>query len=242
MDCQQFKEVIMVSLYQFMYRERHGAKLIMLGVSWRNGANTSYLLTEVDTRLVSVNTFVHWITAFEELLDSSVLEMVKLRFIGEAKEAVCLKRQKSAQAAHVPFSVLVALGKSQEQIILSIHEPIIHHYNRLGRVLVTHNSSAGTWHCPCEKPRMSSLTKTLPNGTYSKQIRAYSQQRKLLNRVTPCVHSTQMSTSTLPQLTFKALWNIYIYKTERKFQVISQKQRPNQRHFHQATFQWRQLV
>lgn len=45
--CQQFK-VVMVSLYQFMYREKHGAKLIMLGVSWRNVANTSYLLTEVD--------------------------------------------------------------------------------------------------------------------------------------------------------------------------------------------------
>ncbi len=77
-------------------------------------------------------------TAFEEFLESSVLdEMVKLRFIGEAKKAVCLKRQKSAEAAHVPFSVLVALGKSQEQITLSIHEPTIHHYNRLERVMVT---------------------------------------------------------------------------------------------------------
>ncbi len=94
--------------------------------------------------------------AFEEFLESIVLdEMVKLRFIGEAKKAVCLKRQKSAQAAHVPFSVLVALGKSQEQITLSIHEPSIHHYNLLGRVMVTNNSSAGTWHCPCAKPRMS---------------------------------------------------------------------------------------
>ncbi|XP_042601264.1 uncharacterized protein LOC122140687 isoform X2 [Cyprinus carpio] len=94
--------------------------------------------------------------AFEEFLESSVLdEMVKLRFIGEAKKAVCLKRQKSAQAAHVPFSVLGALGKSQEQITVSIHEPSIHHYSRLGRVMVTYNSSVGTWHCPCAKPRMS---------------------------------------------------------------------------------------
>ncbi len=115
-------------------------------------------------------------------MESSVLdEMVKLRFIGEAKKAVCLKRQKSAEAARVPFSVLMALGKSQEQITLSIHEPTIHHYNRLGRVMVTYNSSAGTWHCPCVKPRILALTKTLPNGTYSKQIRTYFQQRKLLN-------------------------------------------------------------
>lgn len=95
-------------------------------------------------------------TVFEELLDPSVLdEMVKLKFFGEVKKAVCLKRQKVAQTAHVPFSVLVALGDSQKQITLSIHEPTIHHFSRLGRVMVTYNSSAGTWHCPCAKPRMS---------------------------------------------------------------------------------------
>ncbi|KAI7814046.1 hypothetical protein IRJ41_006925 [Triplophysa rosa] len=83
-------------------------------------------------------------TAFEEHLEPSVLdEMVKFKFIGEAKKAVSLKRQKLAQAAHVPFSVLVVLGEQ------------IHHYNRLGRVMVKYNSSAGTWHCPCAKPRIS---------------------------------------------------------------------------------------
>lgn len=95
-------------------------------------------------------------TVFEELLDPSALdEMVKLKFFGEAKKAVCLKRQKVAQTAHVPFSVLVALGDSQKQITLSIHEPTIHHFSRLGRVMVTYNSTAATWHCPCAKPRMS---------------------------------------------------------------------------------------
>ncbi|KAG1925878.1 hypothetical protein F2P79_025235 [Pimephales promelas] len=95
-------------------------------------------------------------TAFEEHLEPRVLdEMVELKFIGESKKAVCLKRQKIAQTAHAPFSVLVALGESQKQITLSIHEPTVHHYNRLGRVMVTYNSTASTWHCPCAKPRVS---------------------------------------------------------------------------------------
>lgn len=95
-------------------------------------------------------------TVFEELLDPSVLdEMVRLKLFGETKKAVCLRRQKVAQTAHVPFSVLVTFGDSQKRFTLSIYEPVVNQFSRLGRVMVTYNSTTGTWNCPCAKPRMS---------------------------------------------------------------------------------------
>nr|XP_023685188.1 uncharacterized protein LOC111853001 [Paramormyrops kingsleyae]XP_023685189.1 uncharacterized protein LOC111853001 [Paramormyrops kingsleyae]XP_023685190.1 uncharacterized protein LOC111853001 [Paramormyrops kingsleyae]XP_023685191.1 uncharacterized protein LOC111853001 [Paramormyrops kingsleyae] len=101
-------------------------------------------------------------TACEEILNPTVLdEMVVLKFFGNEKKAVCLKRQKAAQAACVPFSVLVEFGGSHKQITLSIHEPMIHHYSRLGRVMVSYNSSDGTWHCPCAKARTSCIHKNI---------------------------------------------------------------------------------
>ncbi|XP_039602669.1 uncharacterized protein LOC120524899 [Polypterus senegalus] len=101
-------------------------------------------------------------TAFEDILNPIVLdEMVALKFFGNEKKAVCLKRQKAAQAACVPFSVLVEFGGSNKQITLSIHEPTIHFYSRLGRVMVCYNLTDGTWHCPCAKACTSCTHKNI---------------------------------------------------------------------------------
>ncbi|XP_028649584.2 HMG domain-containing protein 3 [Erpetoichthys calabaricus] len=101
-------------------------------------------------------------TAFEDILNPIVLdEMVALKFFGNEKKAVCLKRQKAARAACVPFSVLVEFGGSNKQITLSIHEPTIHYYSRLGRVMVCYNSTDGNWHCPCAKARTSCTHKNI---------------------------------------------------------------------------------
>lgn len=153
MECQLFRGVAMVFLYLCMFKKRLGAN-IKLGVSYKSVANISSLLTGVDSLLVFVNTSVHWTIVLSQCLKSSwilvfLMKWLSLNFL---EKAVCLKRQKIAQTAHVPFSVLVTLGDSQKQITLSVHEPIIHHFSRLGRVMVTYNSTARTWHCPCAKP------------------------------------------------------------------------------------------
>ncbi|KAJ8342271.1 hypothetical protein SKAU_G00321990 [Synaphobranchus kaupii] len=102
-------------------------------------------------------------TASEEFLEATVLdEMVTCQFFGEDEKATCLKRQNNAQKSHAPFSVLVQLGStSSNQNCLSIHEPSIKHFSRLGRVVVTYNKIENTWHCPCAKPRISCVHKNI---------------------------------------------------------------------------------
>ncbi|CAI5669792.1 unnamed protein product [Oreochromis niloticus] len=83
------------------------------------------------------------------------MEMVDLKFFGEAKAATCIKRQKAAQMAHAPLCVRVDFGGSSTQICLSVFEPEIHSFCRLGRIFVTYNALRNTLHCACAKPRIS---------------------------------------------------------------------------------------
>ncbi|CAI5660873.1 unnamed protein product [Oreochromis niloticus] len=89
------------------------------------------------------------------LQEHIVMEMVDLKFFGEAKAATCIKRQKAAQMAHAPLCVRVDFGGSSTQICLSVFEPEIHSFCRLGRIFVTYNALRNTWHGTCAKPRIS---------------------------------------------------------------------------------------
>ncbi|XP_031416705.1 uncharacterized protein LOC116218625 isoform X2 [Clupea harengus] len=101
-------------------------------------------------------------TAADESLEPEVLdEMVTLKFFSEAKRAMCLRRQKMAQAAKVPFAVLVDLGGSPRQMFVSVHEPKTNNFSCLGRVMVSYNIDRNAWHCPCTKPHMSCLHKNI---------------------------------------------------------------------------------
>ncbi len=92
--------------------------------------------------------------ATEEFLKEEVLsEMVALKFFGDTKKTICLKRQRYAKAAHVPLCVQVSLQESQKHFCFSIHEPSVNHYSSLGRVMVSYNTEDNTWHCPCAKAR-----------------------------------------------------------------------------------------
>ena len=100
--------------------------------------------------------------ATEECLRKDILsEMVHLKFFGDPKKSTCIKRQENAQAAHVPLCVEVSFEESSKHFCFSVHEPTLHYYSRLGRIFVTYNSSANTWHCPCAKPRMSCVHKNI---------------------------------------------------------------------------------
>lgn len=100
--------------------------------------------------------------ATEECLREEVLtEMGHLKFFGDSKKSTCIKRQKYAQEAHVPLCVEVSFEESSKHFCFSVHEPTLHYHSRLGRIFVTYNSSANTWHCPCAKPRMSCVHKNI---------------------------------------------------------------------------------
>lgn len=95
-------------------------------------------------------------TASHEQLDHQVLqEMVENCVFTDSKVAVCKTRQREAEEAHVPLSVLVDLTVSPNYICFSIYEHNVHHYSTLGRVFVTHNVKKNTWHCPCAKASAS---------------------------------------------------------------------------------------
>lgn len=100
-------------------------------------------------------------TAPEEALRSEVLdEMVALKHLSDAKRAMCLRRQKMAQTAKVPFSVLVDFGGSPRHMFVSVHEPKTNDFC-FGRVMVSFNMDRNMWHCPCTKPHMSCFHKNI---------------------------------------------------------------------------------
>ena len=50
---------------------------------------------------------------------------------------------------------------SSHQTFISVYEPNISYYSRLGRVLVTYNSKQIEWCCPCAKARQSCIHKCI---------------------------------------------------------------------------------
>ncbi|XP_047434853.1 uncharacterized protein LOC125004356 isoform X2 [Mugil cephalus] len=99
-------------------------------------------------------------TASEEQLDHQVLqEVAESLFFADSTVAECKARQREAEEAHVPLSVLVDLSSSKNHICISVHEPKLHHYSSLGRVFVNHNIRKNTWHCPCAKALASCVHK-----------------------------------------------------------------------------------
>ncbi|XP_077083469.1 HMG domain-containing protein 3-like [Siphateles boraxobius] len=124
--------------------------------------------------------------AAETFLGEDVLrDMIAVKFFGEAKAAICVKRQKAACAAHVPLCVPVDFGGSPSQICLSIHEPDIRSFSRLGRIMVTYNIQKNTWHCPCTKPRTS-----CPH-IYISKWHLFQTQRDLFKSEVPTTPSSE---------------------------------------------------
>ncbi|XP_062382763.1 uncharacterized protein LOC134070421 [Sardina pilchardus] len=134
-ECQQFQQMA----------ERHG-----LSVSHCQHTRDLDLCTE---------------TAAEDPLDQEVLdEMVLLKHLSDAKRAMCLRRQKMAQAAKVPFAVRVELGGGRappRHVFVSVHEPKTNDFSCLGRVMVSYDVDRNVWRCPCTKPHFLCLHKNI---------------------------------------------------------------------------------
>lgn len=124
-------------------------------------------------------------TAAETFLREGLLkDMMAFKFFGDAKSAICVKRRKAASAAHVLLCVPVDFSGSPSQIYLSIHEPDLHSFSHLGRIMVTHNTERNTWHVPTQRHGHLACTYTSQSGIFSKPKDNSSSQR--------CPHNSKL--------------------------------------------------
>lgn len=85
--------------------------------------------------------------------------MVKARWFGEEKKKLCLAHQQLANDSSTQLSVETSVNSFQTNTIISVFEPNVSYYSRLGRVIVVYNKKLNTWHCPCAKVHHSCLHK-----------------------------------------------------------------------------------
>ncbi|XP_052007900.1 uncharacterized protein LOC127661315 [Xyrauchen texanus] len=95
------------------------------------------------------------------LTEQGLQTMVDDRWFGKDKKERCLARQREAIDAGVPLSCLVTVCGPSHKKYISVFEPTISYYSRLGRVMVTYDAKTISWHCPCAKPRQSCLHKNV---------------------------------------------------------------------------------
>nr|XP_021322232.1 uncharacterized protein LOC110437946 [Danio rerio] len=93
------------------------------------------------------------------LSDITLTEMVNSKWFGEDKKKVCLDRQNLAKSNHVPLSVHCKTGTPKSVKYISVYEPTISYFSRLGRVMVSYDTKKNSWHCPCQKTRRSCIHK-----------------------------------------------------------------------------------
>lgn len=93
------------------------------------------------------------------LKESVLTEMVKARWFGEEKKRLCLAHQQLANNSCIPLSVETSVGSFPTKKLISVFEPKVSYYSRLGRVIVVYNKKLNSWHCPCAKERRSCLHK-----------------------------------------------------------------------------------
>uniref|UniRef100_A0A674N1X3 Uncharacterized LOC101075033 n=1 Tax=Takifugu rubripes TaxID=31033 RepID=A0A674N1X3_TAKRU len=83
------------------------------------------------------------------LTEGTLETMVENKWFGEESKASLLRCQQKADAEGVPLSVQLTVGGPPSHIHISVYEPIITYYSRLGRVIVSYDTQENSWHCPC---------------------------------------------------------------------------------------------
>ncbi|XP_052435978.1 uncharacterized protein LOC127975954 [Carassius gibelio] len=109
----------------------------------------------------------------EEILS----EMVKAKWFSNEKKKICLTRQQHANSSHIPLSVQTSIGTPETKKFISVFEPSVSYYSRLGRVMVVYDSKLNTWHCPCAILRRSCVHK------YIAKWHLFQTQRDLFRTV-----------------------------------------------------------
>ncbi|XP_059363367.1 uncharacterized protein si:ch73-341k19.1 isoform X2 [Carassius carassius] len=115
-------------------------------------AQRSELLVEQCVHLNSVD-YTCDVAPSEDLSEQVLTEMVERKCIGDIRKKQCLKLQHQAESKGATFTSLVTIGGPDYMYYVSIYEPKVSHYSKMGRVLVNYNAKIKTWNCPCSKGR-----------------------------------------------------------------------------------------
>lgn len=110
--------------------------------------------------------------------------MVSEKWFGRDRKDQCLARQKAAIEAEMPLSCKVNFSGPPSKRFISVFEPSITYYSRLGRVMVSFACKKITWHCPCAKPWQSCIHK------YVAKWHLFQTEQSLFRRA-KCVEADQ---------------------------------------------------
>ncbi|KAG9261007.1 hypothetical protein AMEX_G25953 [Astyanax mexicanus] len=116
--------------------------------------------------------------------------MVNSKWFGDDKKKLCLDRQNKAKNSHVPLSVCSRIGTPQTKKYISIYEPTVSYYSRLGRVMVTYDTKKNSWHCPCARTKRSCPHK------YVAKWHLFQTHRELFRKVRSTEEGKHLSTAT----------------------------------------------
>ncbi|KAG9269361.1 hypothetical protein AMEX_G16386 [Astyanax mexicanus] len=124
------------------------------------------------------------------LNEETLTEMVNSKWFGDDKKKLCLDRQNKAKNSHVPLSVCSRIGTPQTKKYISIYEPTVSYYSRLGRVMVTYDTKKNSWHCPCARTKRSCPHK------YVAKWHLFQTHRELFRKVRSTEEGKHLSTAT----------------------------------------------
>ncbi|XP_078102004.1 uncharacterized protein LOC144515229 isoform X2 [Sander vitreus] len=91
-----------------------------------------------------------------DLKPSVLEELVSSKLIGKDMGAKCLSHHEQATQNKAPLVTLMDLGGSH-CLYLSVFEPKVSQYSKLGRLFVTYTVKRGLWHCSCSQGRIPCL-------------------------------------------------------------------------------------
>ncbi|XP_026060080.1 uncharacterized protein LOC113044317 isoform X3 [Carassius auratus] len=117
------------------------------------------------------------------LKEETLNEMVKEKWFGESRRDACIERQCLANKDDVPLSVAITFAGPSTKKYISVYEPKMSYYCRLGRVTVVYDSKKITWACPCNKTKQSCIHKAIAKWHLFQSQRALFQKVKTTERI-----------------------------------------------------------
>lgn len=96
-----------------------------------------------------------------DLTEETLAHMVQQKWFGEVRKQQLLQLKETARERDVPLSVAIQIGQPKTKFHVSVFEPRVAYYSRLGRVMVTYDGKKNSWHCPCAMPRKSCIHKAV---------------------------------------------------------------------------------
>ncbi|XDV46877.1 hypothetical protein PO909_016686 [Leuciscus waleckii] len=144
---------------------------VNMELAWRSGLKADQCI-----HLKSI-TYCSSYACSPVLCEDTLTEMVNNKWFGEDKKKVCLGLKNLANSNHAPLSVYCKIGTPQSVKYISIYEPTVSYYSRLGRVIVSYDTKKNSWHCPCHTTTRSCIHK------YIAKWHLFQTQRELFRKV-----------------------------------------------------------